>query len=635
MAVIFNKCDLPTHLFNIPELDFSEDLFADPQGGLWFRPGAWTNTPQRDDQGVEDVVSRQTIMLSPAGFVEIYDNLESIGNVLHGLGEPGGFFAGDEYGYAPFHQFELRSISLVGEPLVFVRHLHSGVELFVNPDLVLYFGLEERTDGSGIWWHPERGVEALRRQIIENGNLQIVEVRLGYLLKYLRVRQMSLLVGHYHCLYLYNPSQSSCEAFVEGDIVSGAPDQGAKAVFQNWGHNGLGESFLQRRLHLWFEIKPPEIDTDNPWADEPPFDPYAFTLLTPYGSVAPARWKLLRPTEGREFLGQTRDFMERTFFRQEVLSKYEGMSGFKVLDDGSVLCGHYWALNRSTSRIGNELLSTVIGDFAEGVPFEEWPHWKQYSVEPPSSETIRVFGEEQTVPDAINALVSELNELNMAFEYFAYVMNAEASNPLWDGSLTSLAARQLKWVYPTAANDDEFLTRATLLSTLVIDGLKPKSLRVLLRAIGEDLHLTCDGQGQSLSSRNLLQRVALIALLVENIRPAIAEIPTLVRQLEGQATSESDSDLQMELGELWKQIRQDLAPLAFLYDLRVHGGIAHSPNKEKVAAAAAGLGLPRGNWHRIHYLYLLDLVTKSVTQVGRHLGSAATKLRRDGFPVPR
>ena len=49
MAVIFNKCDLPTHLFNIPELDFSEDLFADPQGGLWFRLGAWTNTPQRND----------------------------------------------------------------------------------------------------------------------------------------------------------------------------------------------------------------------------------------------------------------------------------------------------------------------------------------------------------------------------------------------------------------------------------------------------------------------------------------------------------------------------------------------------------------------------------------------------------
>jgi hypothetical protein len=27
--------------------------------------------------------------------------------------------------------------------------------------------------------------------------------------------------------------------------------------------------------------------------------------------------------------------------------------------------------------------TAAIGDFAEGVPFEERPHWKQYAVEPP------------------------------------------------------------------------------------------------------------------------------------------------------------------------------------------------------------------------------------------------------------
>ena len=248
-------------------------------------------TPRRDDQGVEDTVFRQTIMLSPAGFADIYDNLESIGNVLHGLGEPGEFSAGDEYGYAPFHQFELMRASLVGEPACVCSLSAGGSRAFYQPGfLVLYFGLEERTDRSGIWWHPERGVEALRRQIIENGNLQIIEIRVAYLLKYLRVRQMALLVGHYRHLHLYNPSQSSCEAFVEENIVLGAPDQGAKAIFQNWGlrQDSLSEPFLQRRLHLWFEIKPPEIDTDNPWADEPPFDPYAFTLLTRYGPVAPS-----------------------------------------------------------------------------------------------------------------------------------------------------------------------------------------------------------------------------------------------------------------------------------------------------------------------------------------------------------
>jgi len=66
--------------------------------------------------------------------------------------------------------------------------------------------------------------------------------------------------------------------------------------------------------------------------------------------------------------------------------KYQGSSGFNIMDDGSVRYLGYWGLDRSTSRIGNELLSTYIGDFAEGVPFEEWPHWKQYAVEPPSLE---------------------------------------------------------------------------------------------------------------------------------------------------------------------------------------------------------------------------------------------------------
>ena len=64
--------------------------------------------------------------------------------------------------------------------------------------------------------------------------------------------------------------------------------------------------------------------------------------------------------------------MDRVYFRQEALIKYEEASGFEMKDDGSVSCYHYWGLARSTARLGNELCSTAIGDFAEGVPFEEW-----------------------------------------------------------------------------------------------------------------------------------------------------------------------------------------------------------------------------------------------------------------------
>jgi hypothetical protein len=130
--------------------------------------------------------------------------------------------------------------------------------------------------------------------------------------------------------------------------------------------------FLLRKLRLWFQITPPEIDTEDPWAEEPPFDPYKFTLPTTAGPVTPARWNHFRHIEGRKFDGVTCEFMESVFFRQEVLAKYEGTSGFDVADNGSVSCYGEWGLTRSTWKLGNELLATAIGDFAEGVPFCEW-----------------------------------------------------------------------------------------------------------------------------------------------------------------------------------------------------------------------------------------------------------------------
>ena len=630
MASIFDRHDLPDHLFNIPGLDFREDLFADRLGGLWFRLGAWTIQPHRDDQDVENVIERQSIMLSPGQFSEIYDELESVGNLINDLGKPRGVLRSEgkenAYSYAPFYRLDLSFTSVSCEPLVFMRPLTSSVELFVNPDLELYFELEERS--SGIWWDPSRGSEILRRRVIENGSLHVVEIRVNYLQKYLQARQLSLVVAHYRHLHLFDLSPEAIEAFVKEDIVRGSPDQGAKAVFQNWGlrQNISGLPFLQRRLHLWFEIKPPEININDPWADEPPFDPYKFTLPTQGGSAAPARWKHFQQAEGRRFEGESCDFMDKVYFRQEVLSKYEGASGFEISDTGSVQCRHYWGLVRSTSRIGNELISTAIGDFAEGVPFEEWQHWKQHAVEPPSLETINALCEERTIPDTVNRLVGQLNILNTQLKGLASVMKAEVSVPFWHGSVESLAGRQLKWVYPITADDDEFLKRATLLSTLVIDGLKPQSLRKILGIWDPRLHLS--DTEQSLGSRKLLERVSLIAALIEEFQPTSEEIPILVKQAEGYTNSAADPDLQAELERSFGNIRAEFSPLAFLYDLRTHGGITHSPDKTKVAMAVEKLSLPKKNRSRSDYLCLLKLVARSVRQVGDHLAAATENVSR-------
>ncbi|MGO9641204.1 MAG: hypothetical protein ACLP1Y_07870 [Candidatus Acidiferrales bacterium] len=567
---------------------------------------------------------RQSLLFAPENFASVFDKLESVGDVFRSLGSPCRSVhnrGGDkEYTYFPFHQFELPFTSVVGEPLVSSLSDTSGVRLFINPDLWMYFELEEKTPGSGIWWDPRRGADALVRRVIDEGRLEIVQIRTDYLLKYLQARQMSLLVGHYRHLHLFDPSPHAVEAFVEADLTLGSPDQGAKAIVQNWGlRQGLspGPDFLQRRLHLWFDIKPPSIDVEDPWADEPPFDPYAFTLPTTAGLVAPARWKRLPRGDRRTFEGTACDFMNRVYFRQEVLTKYEGAAGFDVRDDGSVSCRHYWGLVRSTSRLGNELFSTAIGDFAEGVPFEEWPHWKQYAVEPPSPETAKLLVQETTIPEAVNSLVNAFKGLNTAFAELGTSLGLALADPLWRGELDSLACRQLKWVYPTAADDDEFLKRATLASTLFLDGLLPSSMRALLNAVDKNLHQNFEKPPQSLGSRNLLQRITLTARLVEHLRPDFSELPLLVQQAEGKAKN-AVPDLQAELTSLFTQVRDDFAPLAFLYDLRIHGGLAHPPSKEEAGVAATRLGLPGKNWHRTDYLRLLKLVAESVNRISEH-----------------
>jgi len=379
------------HLFDIEELDFSEDLFVGPLSGQWFRLGAWTITARPDERGVENVILRQSFLLTCDGFARIFERLEAVGNVIGHLGKPNTSIIQDadrkEYRYAPFHRFDFDFTPVSGEPVVFTHGAISGTRLFINPDLWLFLGLEERAPASGIWWDPSRGVDVLRQRVIEDNNLEIVEIRNDYLMKYLQARQMSLIVGHYRHLHLLNPSALAIERFVSGELTLGFPADGVKALFQNWDlrKDIFGSlPFLQRRLHLWFEVKPPSVDVENPWSEQPPFDTYTFTLPTRVGAVAPARYGYVHREVGRSFEGAVGDFLNRVFFRQEVLTKYEGASGFEVADDGSVRCRHYWGLVRSTSRLGNELVATAIGDFAEGVPLEEWPHWKQYAVPLPA-----------------------------------------------------------------------------------------------------------------------------------------------------------------------------------------------------------------------------------------------------------
>ena len=73
-----DRNDLPNHLFGIPDLNLSEDLCAEPLTGSWFRLGVCSTGSGGDKQGVENVVYRESMLLSPEDFSVIFDKLESI-----------------------------------------------------------------------------------------------------------------------------------------------------------------------------------------------------------------------------------------------------------------------------------------------------------------------------------------------------------------------------------------------------------------------------------------------------------------------------------------------------------------------------------------------------------------------------
>lgn len=624
MECLFEVAEVPNHLLDIPGLDFSEELFAERVASPWFRLGAWTSG---DAHPGAAVVDRQSLLIDPAAFTLMFKQLDAIGNVVAGLGTPGVTHGGDQstYRYEPFHRFHFRSSDVTGEPMVFLRSTASGVVLVINPDLWLSLDLEEQHPGSGLWWDPLTGQDALVNRHIEAEAVQVVEIRTEYLLRYLRRRQSALLVGHYAHHYLLDPGAEALAAFVPGSCTLGSPERGVKALFEN-SHARAGFSSgasLLRRLHLWFAVDPPPIGSNDPWADEPDVDLSQFTLPTLAGPVAPARFRKSLAVPGKPFAGETCDFMSRIFFRQEVLSKYEGAAGFAIADDGSLRCRTYWGLDRSTARIGNELLSTAIGDFAEGVPVREWPHWQQFAVDPPSTAALTSLNAERPLPVAVNDLFTSLSSLNAAGDALARELGIVDRSELWTGSLDSLAGRQLKWVYPADADDEEFVKRVTLVSTLVLEGLDASFLRRVLRVFGSGLHMS---NGQPLGSRRLLLRLLLVTRIARDVGPPRDRVERLVALAEGAVGEPDEAELRVELQQIGEDAERTMEPLALLYELRNAGGIAHTPDKLRIAAASAQLGLPERAWHRSHYLTLLGLVSASVSSASADLAAAATAM---------
>jgi hypothetical protein len=70
---------------------------------------------------------------------------------------------------------------------------------------------------------------------------------------------------------------------------------------------------------------------------------------------------------------------------------------------------------------------------------------------------------------------------------------------------------------------------------------------------------------------------------MQHLRPSITENPTLVMQAERHIPG-ADGRLFVEVEQIQRHVKAEVAPLALLYDIRTHVDLAHAPN----AAEAGG-----------------------------------------------
>jgi hypothetical protein len=611
---------------HIPELDLTAEICAARASGEWFMLAEYFSSAR--NVNVENQTQRQSILIPIGAFARLYDQLTYVGNVLTNLGSPvisAGIDAGERtYEYAPFHRFNFTFTDIVGEPLAFFRPTRAGVEPVINLDLVLFFGLEARADGAKAWLDPRTGSDVV---VVATGQRTTVEVRLSYLNRYLRARQMNLLVAHFRRMLYYDPGPAVLNAFTEAEVTVGSPGSRMKAWLFNAGpRDGFGSPFIQSELHLWYTMPTVPINMEHPFDAEPSFDVHTFTLPTERGFVAPGRFRVDSHSE-EPFDGGEGSFTDSVFFSQEVLSKYEISDEFVVDDDGSVRCHHYWALNRSTQRFGDELLSTYIGDFAEGVPYDEWPHWRHYAVQPPGMNEVVRLRSEPSITEAVNSLVESLEQLNPVFRRLALGFAASSNDTLWKSPSQTSTTRQLKRFYSVSAGEDEFLRRATLVSTLATEGFSSSPMRSVLRSLGPDMDMNEENPPKPLGSLRLLERIVLGAAITARMNPKLDALADLILEAEARSTG-SEHDLTQELVQIRKAVRTLFEAITFVYDLRTHGGVAHRQNVTQARVAAKNMSLPGGGWTRADYLGLLRQVKMTVDAIRAKFAEAVDVLSK-------
>ena len=133
--MLIDRSDLPKHLFGILDLDLSDDLCAELLARSWFKLGACSTGSGRDKQGVESVVYRQSMLLSPEDFSVIFDKLESnLGQLCRVVRHRGPECSGDQTTVSRTHRplscyARYRRAAVEPKPTFAAEHAHGVLDL--------------------------------------------------------------------------------------------------------------------------------------------------------------------------------------------------------------------------------------------------------------------------------------------------------------------------------------------------------------------------------------------------------------------------------------------------------------------------------------------------------------------------
>jgi hypothetical protein len=562
-----------------------------------------------DETGIKTRLQRETMLTISGEFKKSASSFNAVGAVIQNLGKPTAWSSNvkgvRKYRYSPFHSFETAFGEFSGEPVVFIRTLNG--DLVINPDLWLFLELTEKREPNHVWYDSEKHIDVI--QILKDADSERVLIRTDSLLKYLQSRQQELLISEFRQIIFTPGSSHVIDDFTQGTLPLINSRGDSKAIMESYGpKRDFGAPYYLRRTHLWSTIEPPAINEEDPFEEIPDFDLAVFVLPTSSGPVAPARF-LPSQVLKHEFAGTTCDFMDRVFFSQEALVRYQTLPNHEISDDGAVRHSTFWSFDRSVIRFGDDYLSIAIGDFAEGVAFHEWQHWAKFAVDPPDDAWFDPEKDKQSIRGQVKRLISELYSLSEAFEYFCQKFVPDsAGQSIWNGDDKDQIVKELKWFYPTHESDADFRTRVAQLSVLVVDSLNPTLMRTVLVRLNALLP-----EDKFTGGLKLLQRLCLVANLMSAFQTK-RDLQYLLKPTIQKPKTGEELELAAEVQCIANKVREIFAPLVGLYDLRTASGLAHPPSKDKIREATKLLGLPTKGWTRAHYILLLGKISSCISQ---------------------